>query len=81
MLHVKLLGQFNIQLDDQPIEIPSRPAQALLAYLILNAGTAYRREKLAGLIWPDTDEVRARNNLRHVLWRIRKVIGGGLSAR
>jgi len=75
MLHVKLLGQFSIHLDDRLVEIPSRPAQALFAYLILNAGTAYRREKLAGLIWPDTDEVRARNNLRHVLWRIRKVVG------
>jgi DNA-binding SARP family transcriptional activator/predicted ATPase len=75
MLHVKLLGQFSIQVDDQPVEIPSRPAQALLAYLILNAGTAYRREKLAGLIWPDSGEVKARNNLRHVLWRLRKVLG------
>src|SRR5512138_1377838 len=75
MLHVKFLGQFSLQLDDRPIELPSRPAQALFAYLILNAGTAYRREKLAGLIWPDTDDVRARNNLRHVLWRLRKVLG------
>ena len=75
MLQVKLLGQFSLKLDDQPIELPSRPAQALFAYLILNAGTAYRREKLAGLIWPDTDDVRARNNLRHALWRIRKVLG------
>jgi predicted ATPase/DNA-binding SARP family transcriptional activator len=75
MLHVKFLGQFSIQLDDHPVEIPSRPAQALFAYLILNAGTAYRREKLAGLLWPDTDDVRARNNLRHLLWRIRKVVG------
>jgi predicted ATPase/DNA-binding SARP family transcriptional activator len=75
MLHVKLLGQFSIHVDDHPVEIPSRPAQALFAYLILNAGTAYRREKLAGLLWPDTDEVKARNNLRHSLWRVRKVLG------
>jgi DNA-binding SARP family transcriptional activator/predicted ATPase len=75
MLRVKLLGQFNIQLDDQPVEIPSRPAQALFAYLILNAGTAYRREKLAGLIWPEASEANARSNLRHALWRIRKVLG------
>ncbi|MBP7687712.1 MAG: tetratricopeptide repeat protein [Thermoflexales bacterium] len=76
MLHVKLLGQFNLSSDDQPIELQSRPAQALLAYLILNAGTAIRREKLAGLLWPDASDANSRSNLRHALWRIRKAIGG-----
>lgn len=76
MLHVKLLGQFNLSLDDQPVELPSRPAQALLAYLILNSGTAIRREKLAGLLWPDASDTNSRSNLRHALWRIRKAVGG-----
>ena len=30
-----------------PIDIPSRPVQSLLAYLVLNTGIAPRREKLA----------------------------------
>lgn len=76
MLHVKLLGQFSLSLDDQSIELQSRPAQALFAYLILNAGTAIRREKLAGLLWPDASDANSRSNLRHALWRIRKAIGG-----
>jgi predicted ATPase/DNA-binding SARP family transcriptional activator len=75
MLVVKLLGQFSVQLHAQPIEIPSRPAQTLLAYLALQPGTAFRREKLAGLIWPDANESNARSNLRHALWRIRKALG------
>ena len=75
MLHVKLLGQFSIAIDNEPVELPSRPAQALLAYLILNAGTDIRREKLAGLLWPDANENNARSNLRHALWRIRKALG------
>jgi DNA-binding SARP family transcriptional activator len=75
MLKAKLLGQFDIQLNDAPIEVLSRSAQSLLAYLLLNAGTAHRRVKLAGLFWPDTSESNARNNLRHALWRIRKAIG------
>ncbi len=75
MLVVKLLGEFNIQLDGQPIDIPSRPAQTLLAYLVLHPNTAYRREMLAGLIWPDANESNARSNLRHALWRIRKTLG------
>ena len=75
MLKVRFLGQFSVQLDDQPIEIPSRPAQSLLAYLILNAGTAQRREKVAGLLWPESTEANARSNLRHALWRLRKALG------
>ncbi len=75
MLEVRLLGQFEINMDGERIEIPSRPAQSLLAYLILRAGTAHRREKLAGLLWPDSDEKNARGNLRHAIWRLRQAIG------
>ena len=74
MLEVKLLGQFDVRREGASIAVPSRPAQSLLAYLILNAGTAYRREKLAGLLWPDSTEENARSYLRHELWRLRKVI-------
>jgi len=74
MLEVRLLGQFDVRLDGEPVEIPSRPAQSLLAYLILSAGTAHRREKLAGLLWPDLPESNTRNNLRQALWRIRQAI-------
>ena len=77
MLEVRLLGQFEVRLNGEPVELPSRPAQSLLAYLILRAGTSHRREKIAGLIWPDSDESNARSNLRHALWRIRKAIGEG----
>ena len=49
MLELRLLGSFEVSLDGTPVGIPSRPAQSLLAYLALSAGTAHRREKLAGL--------------------------------
>src|ERR1700730_17020685 len=74
MLELRLLGRFEVRLGGAPILLPSRPAQSLLAYLALNAGTAHRREKLAGLLWPEADDGNARSNLRHALWRIRKVI-------
>jgi predicted ATPase len=75
MLDVCLLGKFKVSQDGQSIKIPSRPMQELLAYLILNTGTAHRREKLAGLLWPDSDESSARHNLRQTLWRLGKAIG------
>jgi DNA-binding SARP family transcriptional activator len=74
-LEIHLLGQFNVLKDQEPVEIPSRPAQSLLAHLAMSSGTAHRREKLAGLLWPEADESNARSNLRHALWRLRKAIG------
>jgi predicted ATPase/DNA-binding SARP family transcriptional activator len=74
MLEVRLLGTFEVKHKNKLIDIPSRPAQSLFAYLILNAGTSHRREKLAGILWPDSLEETARDNLRHALWRLRKAL-------
>jgi len=72
MLEVKLIGTFDIQCDGKPVTISSRAAQSLFAYLIINAGISHRREKLAGMFWPDVSEEKARAYLRHELWLIRK---------
>src|SRR3972149_8264555 len=74
MLEVKLIGTFAIECDGKPVTISSRAAQSLFAYLILTAGTLHRREKLAGMFWPDVTEEKARAYLRHELWRIRKAL-------
>ena len=71
-LEVRLLGTFRVKSGTKIVALTSRPAQSLFAYLILNAGTSYRREKLAGQLWPDSTEESARDYLRHALWRIRK---------
>ena len=74
MLEVRLLGTFDVKHKNKSIGITSRPAQSLFAYLILSTGTAHRREKLAGLLWPDSLEETARDNLRHALWKLRKAL-------
>jgi predicted ATPase/DNA-binding SARP family transcriptional activator len=76
-LNIYLLGQFKLLGDNQPVELPSRPAQSLLAYLVLNAGVTQRREKLASLLWPESTETNARGYLRQALWRIRKSLDDG----
>ena len=63
-LNIYLLGQFKLAADERRIELPSRPAQSLLAYLALNAGVNQRREKLASLLWPEATETNARSALR-----------------
>lgn len=75
MLVVRLLGQFSVRLDDAPVEIPLRSAQSLLAYLLVTAGTTHRREKLAGLFWPNATEAGARQSLRQALWQLRRAFG------
>lgn len=72
MLQVRFLGQFDVRADGKRVIIPSRASQSLFAFLILSAGTAHRREKLAGQFWPDTLDENARANLRRELWRMRK---------
>ena len=75
MLEIRLLGQFDVRAHgDTPLVIPSRLLQSLLAYLLLNRATAHRREKVAGLFWPETSETDARRNLRQGLWRLRKAL-------
>lgn len=73
-MKVFLLGQFNLRVNDQPLNLPSRPAQSLLAYLVMHAGMKQRREKLAGLLWPEATDTNARSYLRQALWRIRKAL-------
>ncbi len=77
MLIIRLLGQFEITLDGELLRLPTRAAESLAAWLLLHPGPAHRRELLAGILWPETDETNARSNLRHALWRLRQVIPDG----
>src|SRR5688572_27912122 len=74
MLEVRLFGTFDVKYKNKSINISSRPSQSLFAYLVLSAGTSHRRERLAGMLWPDSLEETARDNLRHALWRLRKAL-------
>ncbi len=74
-LLIQLLGPFQVILDGQPVtDFESDKVRALLAYLAVEAGQPHRREKLAGLLWPEWTERAARGNLRRALVNLRKVI-------
>jgi DNA-binding SARP family transcriptional activator len=73
-LEVRLFGQFELLRDGRRLIIHTRSAQSLFAYLVLNAGKAHRRERLASLLWPDSSEENARSNPRHELWRLRRAL-------
>ncbi|MGD8753231.1 MAG: protein kinase, partial [Anaerolineales bacterium] len=75
-LQLNLLGTFRATLDGDPVTgFDSDKVRALLAYLVVETGRPHRREKLAGLLWPDYPERSARTSLRGALANLRKVIG------
>ncbi|NOZ71794.1 MAG: AAA family ATPase [Chloroflexi bacterium] len=66
------LGQLQILWNNQPVTgLKLRKDQALLIYLAMNAGPI-DRSRLAGLLWGGTTTPRARRNLRHALWNLRR---------
>ncbi|MEM7028875.1 MAG: tetratricopeptide repeat protein [Chloroflexota bacterium] len=57
-----------------PVSLRGFKAQALLAYLAVNASQQHSRETMVGLLWPELSESDARNNLRVGLSRLRRAI-------
>ena len=53
MLHVSLLGGQAI-IDDQGGSIQARSSRVvvLVAFLVMHAGSAQARQRIAGLLWP-----------------------------
>jgi predicted ATPase/DNA-binding SARP family transcriptional activator len=74
-LSICLFGPFQVTLDGEPVTtLESDKVRALLAYLAVEAEKPQRREKLAGLLWPDRPERSARANLSHALTNLRQAI-------
>ena len=63
-----LLGTPQLETPNGPV-IFERKTAAVLAYLALEGSTP--KYRLAGLLWPDSGEVAAKNNMRQLLRRLR----------
>ncbi len=71
-LDVRLLGGFEARFDTgQKVSLPTRKAEALLAYLALAPGKARSRDQLASLLWSDRADAQARSSLRQALTSLR----------
>lgn len=70
IIYVKMLGNFNVTIDNRKILFPYNKVQALFCYLIINKECT--REKLAGLLWPEEEENKAKKNLRNAIYKIKK---------
>ena len=75
-LEIKLLGSFHAARSGAPLTgFDSDKVRALLAYLAVESERPHRRERLAGLLWPEFSERAARTNLRRALSNLRQVTG------
>ena len=75
-LALTLLGGFEARTRlGSPLAVPTRKAQALLAYLALTPGLTHPRDKLAALLWPDTSRSGARTAVRQTLFLLRRALG------
>ena len=75
LLVIQLLGSFRAITGAPLSGFDSDKVRALLAYLAIESDRPHRRERLAGLLWPDFSERSARTNLRRALSNLRQVIG------
>jgi DNA-binding SARP family transcriptional activator/tetratricopeptide (TPR) repeat protein len=75
-LRIALLGPPRVERDGAPIEVDTRKAIALLAYLALHP-ERHGRDAVAGLLWPDYDTEHARGALRRTLSTLNKAVGPG----
>jgi DNA-binding SARP family transcriptional activator/predicted ATPase len=74
-LTISLLGPPRVERDGVPVEVDTRKATALLAYLAVTA-QGQNRDSLAGLLWPEYQQARARAALRRTLSTLKKALGG-----
>ena len=73
LLTLRLFGGFEGRLPAGPrLTLPTKKAEALLAYLALRPGEPHPRDKVAALLWGDKPEQQARQSLRQAISTIRK---------
>lgn len=71
MLELRLFGRTQATHAGAPIQIGSRKALALLAYLAVQAGS-HHRDTVAALLWPEQSQARALAVLRQALYALRR---------
>lgn len=75
-MELTLLGGFQLADDaGNPVEVSARKAKALLAWLAMHPDKNHPRDRLALLLWEESDDAQARHSLRQALSGLRKALG------
>jgi len=70
-----LLGPFHLTRGGEEIAIPGAKMRALVSYLAMAIPEPLSRERLIALLWGERPDEQARQNLRHMLSALRKIVG------
>jgi DNA-binding SARP family transcriptional activator len=73
-LAISIFGGVEVAAGGRELRLPNRKARVLLAYLAVSEMAHERRERLAGLLWPDSSEESARTSLRQALMDLRAAL-------
>lgn len=73
---LELLGGLRLVVGDRTVtDFKTRKIASLLAYLGFHGPRPVSRERLAGLLWPDSDPPAAATSLRSALYSLSKILG------
>jgi DNA-binding SARP family transcriptional activator len=72
-LGVAVLGTPHVRHGNAALAFATRKALALIVYLTVEGGL-HARDKLATLLWPDSDRIHARAMLRYTLTDLRRTL-------
>lgn len=70
---LRLFAEFQFLVDGVPLTLP-HSCERVLAFLGISP-VPVSRTRLAGNLWPDVAEHRAKGDLRSALWRLRRITG------
>lgn len=71
-LQVHAFGKLQLRYGQQVIaSFPTRHVEELLGYFLIHQDTCHSREKIIGILWPDSSASKSRGRLNTVLWRLR----------
>src|SRR5437016_13788188 len=74
-LALYFLGPPRIECDGETVDLDTRRASALMAYLAVTR-QRHSRDTLAALLWPEYDQAHARATLRRTLSTLNKALAG-----
>jgi DNA-binding SARP family transcriptional activator len=75
---MRVFGNIEVEMAGLPVTgFRSNKALALLCYLVVT-GRPHTRPALAGLLWADLPEAKARNNLSQTLTNLNRLLNGHL---
>ena len=74
-LEIRLFGGLELTKDGESLApFPTKDAELIFSFLVLNRRRLFAREHLVGLFYGSQSESLGRKHLRNALWRVRRII-------